>query len=46
MQPTPFNALSIRLDLPDPSRCTECKMPKAKAERHRRPRARSKPRRG
>ena len=38
MQPTPFTALQSRLDLPDPGRCTECKMPKQQAE-PRRPRA-------
>jgi hypothetical protein len=46
MQPTPFTALQSRLDLPDPGRCTECKMPKRQEQQPRRSRIRSKSRRG
>jgi hypothetical protein len=28
MQPTPITGIERRLDLPDPGRCTECKLPK------------------
>jgi hypothetical protein len=28
MQPSLLTAIPLRLDNPDPSRCTECKMPK------------------
>jgi hypothetical protein len=32
MQPTPLTAIQSRLDLPDPGRCTECKMPTQQAQ--------------
>jgi hypothetical protein len=45
MQPTPLTAIQSRLDLPDPGRCTECKMPKEQQAQPRRSRIRKKLRR-
>jgi hypothetical protein len=36
MQPTLLTEIPVRLDRPDPSRCTECKLPKKAAGRKRR----------
>jgi hypothetical protein len=40
MQPTLLTEIRLRLDKPDPGRCTECKMPKRTDERPKRARRR------
>jgi hypothetical protein len=36
MQPTLITEIAVRLDRPDPGRCTECKLPTKRSERPKR----------